>query len=121
MLRRRYLLSAALVLAIVGIWQVGASLPGADHPTPASPPGASRLATLRNAELPASVPYLFSGIRIAATGSVIGAVFGEWAGADRGLGRLILLGINQLQTPRVYAGVVILMAMALLLFILATV
>src|SRR5207248_5893410 len=83
--------------------------------------GASRVATLWKVELPASVPYLFSGIRIAATISVIGAVFGEWAGADRGLGRLVLLGINQLQTPRVYAGVVILMAMALLLFILATV
>ena len=33
MLRRRYLLSAALVLAIVGVWQVVASLPGVDHLT----------------------------------------------------------------------------------------
>ena len=83
--------------------------------------GASRFATLWKVELPASLPYLFSGLRIAATVAVIGAVFGEWAGADRGLGRLILLGINQLQTPRVYAGVVILMGMALLLFIAITV
>ena len=83
--------------------------------------GASRLATLWKVELPAALPYLFSGLRVAATVSVIGAVFGEWAGADRGLGRLVLLGINQLQTPRVYAGVVILMGMALLLFVLTTV
>jgi ABC-type nitrate/sulfonate/bicarbonate transport system permease component len=83
--------------------------------------GASRFATLWKVELPAALPYLFSGLRVAATVSVIGAVFGEWAGADRGLGRLILLGINQLQTPRVYAGVVILMGMALLLFIAITV
>lgn len=78
--------------------------------------GASRLASLWRAELPAAVPSLFSGLRIAATVSVIGAVFGEWAGADRGLGRLVLLGINQLQTPRVYAGIVILMIMSLAMF-----
>ena len=78
--------------------------------------GASRVATLWKVELPSSLPRLFSGLRVAATVSVIGAVFGEWAGADRGLGRLVLLGINQLQTPRVYAGIVILMIMSLLMF-----
>ena len=52
--------------------------------------------------------------------SVIGAVFGEWAGADEGLGRLVLLGNNQLQTPRVYAGIVILTLMAVALFALAS-
>ena len=81
--------------------------------------GASRLRTLRTVELPASLPYLFSGLKIAATVSVIGAVFGEWAGADEGLGRLVLLGNNQLQTPRVYAGIVILTLMAVALFGLA--
>jgi len=49
---------------------------------------------------------------------VIGAVFGEWAGADEGLGRLVLLGNTQLQTPRVYAGIVILTLMAVALFAL---
>jgi putative hydroxymethylpyrimidine transport system permease protein len=81
---------------------------------------ASRLATLVKVELPAALPFLFSGLRVAATVSVIGAVFGEWAGADKGLGRLVLLGNNQLQTPRVYAGVVILTLMALALFALVT-
>jgi ABC-type nitrate/sulfonate/bicarbonate transport system permease component len=78
--------------------------------------GATRWARLWKAELPASLPFLFSGIRIAATVSVIGAVFGEWAGADRGLGRLVLLSNNQLQTPRVYAGTVLLTLMAIALF-----
>ena len=81
--------------------------------------GASRLRTLRTVELPAAMPFFFSGLRIAASVSVIGAVFGEWAGADKGLGRLVLLGNNQLQTPRVYAGIVILTAMAVSLFALA--
>jgi len=80
--------------------------------------GASRLSTLRRVELPASLPSLFSGLRVAATVSVIGAVFGEWAGADAGLGRLVLLANNQLQTPRVYAGVVLLTLMAVALFLL---
>jgi ABC-type nitrate/sulfonate/bicarbonate transport system permease component len=78
--------------------------------------GASRRARLWKAELPASLPFLFSGLRLAATFSVIGAVFGEWAGADRGLGRLVLLANNQLQTPRVYAGIVLLTVMAVALF-----
>ncbi len=82
--------------------------------------GASRLTTLWKIELPASLPYLFSGLRVAATVSVIGAVFGEWAGADEGLGRMVLLDNNQLETPRVYAGVVILMLLAVGLFLLAT-
>jgi ABC-type nitrate/sulfonate/bicarbonate transport system permease component len=78
--------------------------------------GASRLTRLWKAELPSSLPFLFSGLRLAATFSVIGAVFGEWAGADRGLGRLVLLANNQLQTPRVYAGIVLLTVMAIGLF-----
>jgi ABC-type nitrate/sulfonate/bicarbonate transport system permease component len=82
--------------------------------------GASRLRTLASVELPAALPSFFSGLRIAATVSVIGAVFGEWAGADDGLGRLVLLGNDQLQTPRVYAGVAILTAMAVALFCLAS-
>jgi putative hydroxymethylpyrimidine transport system permease protein len=82
--------------------------------------GASRLQSLRKVELPSALPYFFSGLRVAATVSVIGAVFGEWAGADEGLGRLVLLGNSQLQTPRVYAGIVILTLMAVALFAIAT-
>ncbi len=82
--------------------------------------GASRVATLWKVELPWSLPYLFSGLRIAATVSVVGAVFGEWAGAEDGLGRLVLLGITQLETPRVYAAVLLLTAMSLALFMLVS-
>jgi putative hydroxymethylpyrimidine transport system permease protein len=82
--------------------------------------GASRGQTLRKVELPACLPYLFSGLRVAATVSVIGAVFGEWAGAEDGLGHLVLTGSQQLETARTYAGVVILTAMAVALFALVT-
>jgi NitT/TauT family transport system permease protein/putative hydroxymethylpyrimidine transport system permease protein len=80
--------------------------------------GASRAATLWKVELPSALPSLFSGIRVAATVSVIGAVLGEWAGADRGLGRQVLLDNQRLETPRVYAGVVLLTLMAVALFAL---
>ena len=78
--------------------------------------GASRAQTLRKVELPACLPYLFSGLRLAATVSVIGAVFGEAAGAEKGLGRLVQLSGQQLETPRTYAGVVLLTVMAVGLF-----
>ena len=82
--------------------------------------GASRLQVLRKVELPASLPYLFSGLRVAATVSVIGAVFGEWAGAEEGLGWLVLNDNSHLETARVYAGVVVLSAMAIGLFVAVT-
>ena len=47
---------------------------------------------------------------------MIGAVFGEWSGADEGLGHLILVAQGQLQTARVFAAVVVLSALALALF-----
>ncbi len=80
---------------------------------------ATRWQSLRLLEAPSALPATFTGLKIAAAVAVIGAVFGEWAGADEGLGRLVLLGINQLETPRVYAGVVLLTVMSLLLFISA--
>src|SRR5918994_154030 len=81
--------------------------------------GASRLRILRSAELPSSLPSLFTGLRVAATVSVAGAVFGEWAGGAEGLGRLVLTANNQLQTGRLYAGTVLLAAIAIALFMLA--
>jgi ABC-type nitrate/sulfonate/bicarbonate transport system permease component len=81
--------------------------------------GASRMRTLRSVEIPSALPSFFSGLKVAATVSVIGAVFGEWAGADRGLGRLVLMDNNQLLTSRAYAGIVLLTLMAVALFALA--
>jgi ABC-type nitrate/sulfonate/bicarbonate transport system permease component len=82
--------------------------------------GASRLQTLWKVELPSALPSLFSGLKIAATVSVIGAVFGEAAGAESGLGYLVILDNHQLETPRAYAGVVLLAALAVALFVATT-
>jgi putative hydroxymethylpyrimidine transport system permease protein len=78
--------------------------------------GASRLQTLWKTELPSALPQLFTGLRLAATVSVIGAVFGEWAGAEDGLGRMVLLATQQIETPRAYAGILVLSLIAIALF-----
>lgn len=69
-------------------------------------------------EAPTALPLAFSGARIAAAVAVIGAVFGEWAGSDAGLGHLILQDNAQLNTSRMFAAVVVLSAIALLLYFL---
>ena len=48
--------------------------------------------------------------------AVIGAVFGEWAGSDEGLGHLMLQDNAQLMTARMFAAVAILSAIAMALF-----
>ena len=77
---------------------------------------ASRWQILRRVEAPGALPYAFSGARIAAVFTTIGALFGEWVGSNSGLGHLILLDNGQLETARVFASVVVLSAIALALF-----
>jgi len=79
---------------------------------------APRQRTFRHIELPAALPSLFTGAKIAVTVAVIGAVFAEQAGASSGLGYLFEQSIPQLLTARAYAAVVILSAFAISLFAL---
>ncbi len=77
---------------------------------------ASRWQTFRRVEAPTALPYAFSGAKIAVAVAVIGAVFGEWAGSDSGLGHLMLQDNAQLETARLFASVTVLSAMAIALF-----
>jgi putative hydroxymethylpyrimidine transport system permease protein len=77
---------------------------------------AGRGAILRRLELPAAFPFLISGAKIAIAVAVIGAVFGEWAGSDSGLGHLMLESSAQLLTARLFAAVAVLSAFAIALF-----
>ena len=77
---------------------------------------ASRWQTFRRVEAPTALPYAFSGAKIAVAVAVIGAVFGEWAGSDSGLGHLMLQDNAQLETARLFASVAVLAAMAIALF-----
>jgi ABC-type nitrate/sulfonate/bicarbonate transport system permease component len=81
---------------------------------------APRLRTFRHIELPAALPGLFTGAKIAVVVAVIGAVFAEWSGSTSGLGYLFQQSIPQLLTARAYAAVAILSLFAIALFALLT-
>jgi putative hydroxymethylpyrimidine transport system permease protein len=74
---------------------------------------ASRARTLRLLELPAALPQAFTGLRIGAAVSVIGAVFAEWSGSERGLGHSVLISSGQLESARTFAATVLLFALAI--------
>jgi NitT/TauT family transport system permease protein len=77
---------------------------------------ATRWQTLRMLEFPAALPVFLGGLRIGATLSVIGAVVGEFVGADRGLGFLINQGRGIFDTSLVFVAVFTLIAMAMSLY-----
>ena len=79
---------------------------------------ASRTSIFRRVEVPTALPGLFTGARIAAAVAVIGAVFGEWAGSDKGLGHLILQDNAQLMTARMFASVFVLSLIAITIYAL---
>ncbi len=77
---------------------------------------ATRWQMLRHLEIPAALPVFLGGLRIGATLSVIGAVVGEFVGADQGLGFLINVGRGQYDTALVFVAVITLVALALALY-----
>ncbi len=80
--------------------------------------GANRWQVFTKVQVPNSLPYMFSGIKIAITVSVIGAVIGEWVGSSEGLGYLAIRSKSQFLSERVYATVVILSVMGIGLFLI---
>ena len=77
---------------------------------------ATRKQTLLYLELPAALPVLLGGMRVSATLSVIGAVVGELAGSDKGLGFLINVGRGQYDTALVFVAVLTLVLLAVILY-----
>lgn len=77
---------------------------------------ASRWQILTTLEIPSALALFLSGLKIGATLSVIGAVVGEFIGADEGLGFLINLGRGLFDTALVFVAVLTLMTVALALY-----
>jgi ABC-type nitrate/sulfonate/bicarbonate transport system permease component len=82
---------------------------------------AGRWQTLRLLRVPAALPSIFSGLKIAITYSVIGAVLAEWIGASAGLGVYIARSLRAFRTDQVFvaAGVTSLLTISLFLLTLA--
>ena len=78
--------------------------------------GATRWQIFRKLRFPASLPTLFAGLKVAVTLSVVGATIGEWVGAHRGLGYLMLQSNALLRVDLVFAAILMLSILGLLLF-----
>jgi NitT/TauT family transport system permease protein len=78
--------------------------------------GATRMQLFAQFRLPTSLPYLFSGLKVAATLAVAGAVVGEFVGADKGLGYLLLVTNSNLETALMFATLFALTIIGLLFF-----
>ena len=82
---------------------------------------ASRWQILWLVRLPGALPAFFSGLRIAATYSVTGAIVGEFVGAEKGLGIYMQREANSFATVRVFAAILVTAVLSLLLFGLVSV
>lgn len=78
--------------------------------------GANRPQTFLKISLPNALPNIFGGLKVAITLAVVGAVVGEFIGADRGLGYLLVVANGYLDTPLVFAGILVLSLMGISLF-----
>ncbi|OJU40592.1 MAG: ABC transporter permease [Microbacterium sp. 69-10] len=78
--------------------------------------GAGRWRTFTKVRLPAALPELLSGLKVAATLAVTGAVVGEFVGANEGLGYVILQANGNLDTAMLFAALIIMSLMGVVLF-----
>ncbi|GHB54959.1 ABC transporter permease [Streptomyces viridiviolaceus] len=83
--------------------------------------GASPWQTFVKIRMPASLPHLFSGLKVAVTLAVTGAVVGEFVGANEGLGYVILQANGNLDTPMLFAGLLVMSLIGVVLFVLVEV
>lgn len=75
---------------------------------------ASKFQTLRYLLIPSAMPYLFAGFKIAAPSAVLGTITGEWAGADRGVGAMMLYALSSYDTSTVWLSVMLTCVLAAL-------
>lgn len=80
--------------------------------------GASSWQTFAKIRFPASLPHLFSGLKVAVTLAVTGAVVGEFVGANEGLGYVILQANGNMDTPMLFAGLLVMSLIGVVLFVL---
>jgi ABC-type nitrate/sulfonate/bicarbonate transport system permease component len=83
--------------------------------------GARQLRIFWSVRLPGALPSLFSGIRIAVTYGIIGAIFSEYVGATEGLGFFIQLEQHAFATAAVMATIVVTAVLSILLFLVVAV
>jgi NitT/TauT family transport system permease protein len=66
--------------------------------------------------LPSALPNLFGGMKVASTLAVVGAIVGEFIGANAGLGNVLLIANSNYDMVMVFAGITYLTAIGMILF-----
>ena len=77
---------------------------------------ATRMQIFTKIQVPAALPHILSGAKIAVTLAVIGAVIGEFVGSNEGLGNLLLVANSQMNTPLAFAALISLAVLGLGLY-----
>lgn len=78
--------------------------------------GGSKLTIMRYIRIPYALPTLATGLRIAAPYATVGALAGEWAGASKGLGYIIIVSNSRMATDMMFASLIMLILMSLILY-----
>ncbi|MEP3344972.1 MAG: ABC transporter permease [Litoreibacter sp.] len=81
--------------------------------------GGTKAGIMRRIRIPHAMPSLGTGLKLAAVYAPIGAVIGEWVGASKGLGYLMLLANGRVKTDLMFASLITLAAMTVALYIAA--
>ena len=79
--------------------------------------GANRWQLFTKVQIPNALPFMFSGFKLAATVSVIGAVIGEWVGSSEGLGYLAMVSKGKFLFDRVYAVTFLFSLLGMVMFV----
>lgn len=77
--------------------------------------GASHIAIFKMVKFPLALPSFFSGLKISASYSIMGAVIGEWLGAQQGLGYFMTIAQKSFRVDQVLAAVVVIALLSLLI------
>ena len=78
--------------------------------------GATKQQMFTKLELPHALPSIFSGLKISATYSVMGAVISEWLGASKGIGVYMTLASSSFRTDRVFVAILLVIVLCFILF-----
>lgn len=77
---------------------------------------ASRWQTFASLDFHSTLPYVFAGMEVGIVFALIGAIVGEYLGGNEGLGYMVVVSLNALDAPQLFAVIILLAALGSLLF-----
>ena len=83
--------------------------------------GGGVLKTFIKIRLPNALPSIFGGLKISIALAVVGAIVGEFIGADRGIGYLLVVAGGNMDAEMVFASIVVLSLIGVLFFLMISV